>query len=49
MLDTVYFSSVAGINSIKHDAGVDFKVKYVTIGGKKLKLAIWDTGNVHVK
>lgn len=26
-------------------AGVDFKVKYVTAGGKKLKLAIWDTGN----
>lgn len=25
-------------------AGVDFKVKYVTMGGKKLKLAIWDTG-----
>ncbi|KAL3016627.1 hypothetical protein AAZX31_06G224400 [Glycine max] len=24
--------------------GVDFKVKYVTMGGKKLKLAIWDTG-----
>ncbi|KAL8141377.1 hypothetical protein V2J09_007398 [Rumex salicifolius] len=23
--------------------GVDFKIKYVTIGGKKLKLAIWDT------
>ncbi|CAL5414636.1 unnamed protein product [Camellia sinensis] len=23
--------------------GVDFKVKYVTTGGKKLKLAIWDT------
>ncbi|WVZ25477.1 hypothetical protein V8G54_004021, partial [Vigna mungo] len=23
--------------------GVDFKVKYVTMGGKKLKLAIWDT------
>ncbi|XP_040944365.1 ras-related protein RABC1 isoform X2 [Gossypium hirsutum] len=23
--------------------GVDFKVKHVTIGGKKLKLAIWDT------
>ncbi|ONK56709.1 uncharacterized protein A4U43_C10F11920 [Asparagus officinalis] len=23
--------------------GVDFKVKMVTIGGKKLKLAIWDT------
>ncbi|EEF42041.1 ras-related protein RABC1 [Ricinus communis] len=23
--------------------GVDFKVQYVTIGGKKLKLAIWDT------
>lgn len=24
--------------------GVDFKVKHVTLGGKKLKLAIWDTG-----
>jgi Ras-related protein Rab-18 len=24
--------------------GVDFKVKMVNIGGKKLKLAIWDTG-----
>lgn len=24
--------------------GVDFKVKYVNLGGKKLKLAIWDTG-----
>lgn len=24
--------------------GVDFKVKHVTVGGKKLKLAIWDTG-----
>ncbi|KAK7247581.1 hypothetical protein RIF29_42466 [Crotalaria pallida] len=23
--------------------GVDFKVKYVMMGGKKLKLAIWDT------
>ncbi|KAJ6709249.1 hypothetical protein OIU74_010366 [Salix koriyanagi] len=23
--------------------GVDFKVKHVTIGGKRLKLAIWDT------
>ncbi|KAJ8437992.1 hypothetical protein Cgig2_029973 [Carnegiea gigantea] len=23
--------------------GVDFKVKYVNLGGKKLKLAIWDT------
>lgn len=26
--------------------GVDFKVKYVKAGGKKLKLAIWDTGKV---
>lgn len=24
--------------------GVDFKVKHVIVGGKKLKLAIWDTG-----
>ncbi|PON41503.1 P-loop containing nucleoside triphosphate hydrolase [Trema orientale] len=23
--------------------GVDFKIKHVTLGGKKLKLAIWDT------
>lgn len=23
---------------------MDFKVKMVTMGGKKLKLAIWDTG-----
>lgn len=23
---------------------MDFKVKHVTLGGKKLKLAIWDTG-----
>jgi Ras-related protein Rab-18 len=26
------------------NVGVDFKVKYVTVDGKKLKLAIWDTG-----
>ncbi|RRT50387.1 hypothetical protein B296_00032204 [Ensete ventricosum] len=26
-------------------ARVDFKVKMVTLGGKKLKLAIWDTGD----
>ena len=25
-------------------AGVDFKIKFLTIGGKKLKLTIWDTG-----
>lgn len=31
-------------SSYNRVAGVDFKVKYVTIGGKKLKLAIWDTG-----
>ncbi|RVW21147.1 Ras-related protein RABC1 [Vitis vinifera] len=28
--------------------GVDFKVKHVNIGGKKLKLAIWDTGIITV-
>ncbi|CAL5365594.1 unnamed protein product [Camellia sinensis] len=27
--------------------GVDFKVKYVVVGGKKLKLAIWDTESLH--
>lgn len=26
-------------------AGVDFKIKMVTVGGKRLKLTIWDTGN----
>lgn len=26
--------------------GVDFKVKMVDIAGKKLKLAVWDTGTV---
>jgi len=24
--------------------GVDFKIKFLTVGGKKLKLTIWDTG-----
>lgn len=26
-------------------AGVDFKIKLLTVGGKRLKLTIWDTGN----
>lgn len=26
--------------------GVDFKIKLLTVGGKKLKLTIWDTGNL---
>lgn len=25
--------------------GVDFKIKVLTVGGKRLKLTIWDTGN----
>lgn len=25
--------------------GVDFKIKQLTIGGKRLKLTIWDPGN----
>ena len=25
--------------------GVDFKIKMLTVGGKRLKLTIWDTGN----
>jgi len=33
------------IASLLYHSGVDFKVKYVNLGGKKLKLAIWDTGN----
>lgn len=33
------------VSSLLSYAGVDFKVKYVNVGGKKLKLAIWDTGN----
>jgi len=27
-------------------AGVDFKIKMLTVGGKRLKLTIWDTGNI---
>ena len=26
--------------------GVDFKIKFLSVGGKKLKLTIWDTGKV---
>lgn len=26
-------------------SGVDFKIKLLTVGGKRLKLTIWDTGN----
>jgi Ras-related protein Rab-18 len=25
---------------------VDFKIKFLSVGGKKLKLTIWDTGKV---
>ncbi|XP_041022299.1 ras-related protein RABC2a-like isoform X2 [Juglans microcarpa x Juglans regia] len=36
------------ISNLVHDLsptiGVDFKVKLLTIGGKRLKLTIWDTG-----
>nr|XP_043608462.1 ras-related protein RABC1-like [Erigeron canadensis] len=31
------------IEDLSPTIGVDFKVKYVTVNGKKLKLAIWDT------
>ncbi|CAM8939536.1 hypothetical protein QQ045_013100 [Rhodiola kirilowii] len=33
----------SGFEELSPTIGVDFKVKYVEIGGKKLKLAIWDT------
>lgn len=26
-------------------SGVDFKIKLLSVNGKKLKLTIWDTGN----
>lgn len=29
-------------------SGVDFKLKQITIGGKSMKLTIWDTGNSYV-
>lgn len=25
-------------------AGVDFKIKLLTVGGKRIKMTIWDTG-----
>ncbi|KAB2006938.1 hypothetical protein ES319_D11G382200v1 [Gossypium barbadense] len=28
--------------------GVDFKIKFLTVGGKRLKLTIWDTGNIYI-
>ncbi|KAK8554962.1 hypothetical protein V6N13_103696 [Hibiscus sabdariffa] len=38
---------VTFISNFVHDLsptiGVDFKIKMVTIGGKRLKLTIWDT------
>ncbi|XP_035846316.1 ras-related protein RABC1 isoform X2 [Helianthus annuus] len=37
------FTSDNAIEDLSPTIGVDFKVKYVTINGKKLKLAIWDT------
>lgn len=33
------------ICNLKLFAGVDFKIKLLTVGGKRLKLTIWDTGN----
>ncbi|KAJ0748537.1 putative small GTP-binding protein [Helianthus annuus] len=39
------FTSDNAIEDLSPTIGVDFKVKYVTINGKKLKLAIWDTGS----
>ncbi|CAH1453961.1 unnamed protein product [Lactuca virosa] len=37
------FTSANAIEDLSPTIGVDFKVKFVTIDGKKLKLAIWDT------
>nr|GEW06555.1 Ras-related protein RABC1 [Tanacetum cinerariifolium] len=37
------FTSHNAIEDLSPTIGVDFKVKYVTVEGKKLKLAIWDT------
>ncbi|KAF9598348.1 hypothetical protein IFM89_027096 [Coptis chinensis] len=36
-------------NSVQHlspTIGVDFKIKQLIVGGKRLKLTIWDTGHV---
>lgn len=41
----LFFYVLIYASSLLSYAGVDFKVKYVNVGGKKLKLAIWDTGN----
>jgi hypothetical protein len=36
------------LNLVSHLlAGVDFKIKFLTVGGKKLKLTIWDTGELN--
>lgn len=44
-LDRHFQYALLYISSLVSHAGVDFKVKYVNNGGKKLKLGIWDTGN----
>lgn len=28
--------------------GVDFKLKMLTVGGKRLKLTMWDTGYIYM-
>ncbi|KAK3230508.1 hypothetical protein Dsin_002389 [Dipteronia sinensis] len=39
----IYVLELGIVKDLIFYAGVDFKIKYVTLGGKKLKLAIWDT------
>ncbi|KAI4382686.1 hypothetical protein MLD38_008621 [Melastoma candidum] len=37
------FISDPGAHNLSPTVGVDFKIKHVSVGGKKLKLTIWDT------
>ncbi|KAM3401963.1 hypothetical protein ACQJBY_006114 [Aegilops geniculata] len=40
----VSFVAAANLDDdIAPTIGVDFKIKFLTVGGKKLKLTIWDT------
>ena len=41
IITVVYFCFIENL-------GVDFKIKFLTVSGKKLKLTIWDTGNIFV-
>ncbi|MCK4824050.1 GTP-binding protein, partial [bacterium] len=41
---TIRYATGTFADSYKMTIGVDFRVKVITLEGKKIKLQIWDTG-----